>query len=1591
LGDNLILQKKSPKKSTILLKKTMHIEQQPKFLLEPKKRSSEDNTTPINRIQNWIAIYRLTSRQKFNLNHINYSKFLTFVPFALGFSYFLNHFLVSSKNESFFETNLPVLKNFQPKIKLETIEYIAKDRFLFDSKLNTFEKKSLDLDLASMLNPDKSFLLGQPNFLTKIKKIPIKSYGSDFSASFLNQQVQALEQKNKNFLMDNQKDNKQFTGLCCDFHQLSSGNLSFNQSSIRKLSKILDELPCYLKGLIQLSDFSKPLSFSFPKQTVQKISSHSSFRNLHKKTIISGQNLFSESTTGDKNLLLVKEKRLPLVKDLKSVKNKLFTDLSKYQSTDFAFLEKNQQKNNFYKIRSDFYKKTDQFNNELLALFLEKNVSYPVFEEKERTQRDFDPQNTILRNETDSLFFSFLKDEAISERILHDLEKTEISKDLLTFRTMSGYLYPDMKTRDLEWFLKLQKSKNWTFVGKGKRVKLKTEPSILISGKKPYSYTIKNFPRFLIEIRNLQLRNSEQNKIIYNGPSLVLNLQKSFDWKTLPENNLRSWFHTYLSPSNPLIQRRENFFGNYSSPQFLVDGVFENFSDFTTNSFLRLKLAKDVATKWNTFDWIYEVDSAESVFAPFNCSTQIPSDTAEPPKFVKEENLKGVSLTLSKTEGEHFFPLIQLKQPVFDTKKENFENSSPFFEFGVKGNPDSSFFPNYLNENTFVTKYASGGYKKLISLFSKNQHANLISVDNWEPLTSNSWLVLSQLSFAVFSFQILKSLADNYGRELLGYLLDLVAALGILDDSLKQQIEILTGQRNKGFRVVLQSRKKFNDIVGIQKLLLEIYEVVLFLRNSARDFTLSKTLPHGILLTGPPGTGKTLLVQAIAGEAKVPVIVLSGSSLIEPGESSSFKLQMVFQEARQLSPCIVFIDEIDTLSAKRSQLVQNPMATDAGFESFLESLILESKMFFQKTTNKTGFVLKESNKKNKDTEKQNKNPVHSNSEQKEKQLSLLSQLLIELDGIQGRDGVVVIGATNRPEVLDPALLRPGRFDKILQVGLPDQQKRVEILQFYGQNLGYQKDLPWNYLGERTAGFTAADLATLMNESTIKAILNQTNHTIQTIEHGIDRLTTSESEKYTVFKTNKNFNKTIKLPSILISSKMAILRLAYYQAGKIILSYMLETHPKSLIACLWPRRPTIRSIQITTNLQNSLFQFARLCEITDRLVGCYAGKAAEFLFLQKFGSKNKNVVENQKITSRSFLKNKKLQNLVGDQNFVLMNENASTLGLEDLFFAQKLVYFLLEDCGFYSKKSHIQQTITMLANVNMRELNQNVEKIDLYNSLVERIQSPPIVEAIEAETSSLKSKKENQNIDLNEQVHYSIPWWQQEISDELEFKIKNPGNGSRLYLYNPERTQRNPEWLPSDEFYHSISGLKNVKRAFANIQRVKKQKSGSKKREKKGLSKKTGSFSTKTPVLRNKLKEKSRIDVQKTAKLDIQQETSRQQGAVIWNDVSKISRDYSAQSLVLQSFNKAFGILNENRELLDRLVIELLYQEVLRKPDIENLLTEFEIIQKNKVGDQTQNQTDLINQVQFLDSSWGKKSRKPLPRWIDFAGLKEKTT
>ncbi len=226
---------------------------------------------------------------------------------------------------------------------------------------------------------------------------------------------------------------------------------------------------------------------------------------------------------------------------------------------------------------------------------------------------------------------------------------------------------------------------------------------------------------------------------------------------------------------------------------------------------------------------------------------------------------------------------------------------------------------------------------------------------------------------------------------------------------------------------------KFSDVAGVDEAENELREIVEFLRTPKKYTSIGGRIPKGVLLVGPPGTGKTLLARAVAGEAGVPFFSLSGSEFVEMFVGvGAARVRDLFGQAENKAPCIVFIDELDALGKVRSQ---SPMGS------------------------------------------------HEEREQ------TLNQLLAEMDGFDARKGVIIMGATNRPEVLDPALLRPGRFDRQVLVDKPDIKGREEILRIHIKNVKVADSVDFKVIAARTAGFAGADLANLVNEAALLAARN----------------------------------------------------------------------------------------------------------------------------------------------------------------------------------------------------------------------------------------------------------------------------------------------------------------------------------------------------------------------------------------------------------------------------------------------------------------------------------------------------------------------
>ncbi|MGB8687445.1 MAG: ATP-dependent zinc metalloprotease FtsH3 [Microcoleus sp.] len=254
-----------------------------------------------------------------------------------------------------------------------------------------------------------------------------------------------------------------------------------------------------------------------------------------------------------------------------------------------------------------------------------------------------------------------------------------------------------------------------------------------------------------------------------------------------------------------------------------------------------------------------------------------------------------------------------------------------------------------------------------------------------------------------------------------------------------------------------QTQVTFSDVAGIEQAKLELAEVVDFLKNADRFTAVGAKIPKGVLLVGPPGTGKTLLAKAVAGEAGVPFFSISGSEFVEMfvGVGAS-RVRDLFEQAKSNAPCIVFIDEIDAVGRQRG----------AGMGG-------------------------------------------GNDEREQ----TLNQLLTEMDGFEGNTGIIIIAATNRPDVLDSALLRPGRFDRQVVVDRPDFAGRLEILNVHARGKTLSKDVDLEKIARRTPGFTGADLANLLNESAILAARrNLTEVSMDEVNDAIDRVLAGPEKK-----------------------------------------------------------------------------------------------------------------------------------------------------------------------------------------------------------------------------------------------------------------------------------------------------------------------------------------------------------------------------------------------------------------------------------------------------------------------------------------------
>ena len=358
------------------------------------------------------------------------------------------------------------------------------------------------------------------------------------------------------------------------------------------------------------------------------------------------------------------------------------------------------------------------------------------------------------------------------------------------------------------------------------------------------------------------------------------------------------------------------------------------------------------------------------------------------------------------------------------------------------------------------------------------------------------------------------------------------------------------GDKGKIYDAETSKQKiRFDDVAGLDEEKQEMLEIVQFLKEPKKFNEMGAKIPKGVLLYGKPGTGKTLIAKAIAGEANVPFISMSGSEFIEmfAGLGAS-RVRKLFEKARKVAPCIVFIDEIDAIGSRR--------ANGSGAET---------------ENNQT-----------------------------------LNQLLVEMDGFDTEETIIVLAATNRPEMLDKALLRPGRFDRQITINVPDKRGREEILKIHSKDKKFAENVNLGTIAEDTAGLTGAELSNILNEAAILATINEHEVICQDdIEEAFKKVTIG------LQKTSRVYSEKDKRIT------------AYHEAGHAVVSRYLETQEPVKEISIIPRG---MAGGYTMNKTNEDKNYISKTEMEERLMVLMAGRAAEKILIHDISTGASNDFE-----------------------------------------------------------------------------------------------------------------------------------------------------------------------------------------------------------------------------------------------------------------------------------------------------------------------------------------------------------------------------
>lgn len=454
-----------------------------------------------------------------------------------------------------------------------------------------------------------------------------------------------------------------------------------------------------------------------------------------------------------------------------------------------------------------------------------------------------------------------------------------------------------------------------------------------------------------------------------------------------------------------------------------------------------------------------------------------------------------------------------------------------------------------ITPNSFVTK-VEGSYKKN----SKGDKVNFTTI---VPKTDKELDSLTQiLEDKNVKIKVTDSESDNMIWNILGSILPYVILFGGMFWVFKN-VNGAAGGNNKAFefgnsraKLERNSKTRFTDVAGADEEKEELTELVAFLKNPKKFTEMGAKIPRGVLLVGPPGTGKTLLARAVAGEANVPFYSISGSEFVEMFVGvGAGRVRDMFKKAKENAPCIIFIDEIDAVGRQRGTGVGGG---------------------------------------------------HDEREQ------TLNQLLVEMDGFEGNEGVIILAATNRADVLDPALLRPGRFDRQIRVSNPDKRARSQILKVHARNKHFAPDVDFDNIAQRTPGFSGAELANVLNEAALLAV--RSGHqmiTLSDVDEAIDRVIGGPAKKSRKYTEHER-----KL-------------VAYHETGHAIIGLSLEDANQVQKVTIVPRGDA-GGYNLMTPREETYFSTKK--QLLATITGYMGGRTAEEIFFGDVSSGAHNDIE-----------------------------------------------------------------------------------------------------------------------------------------------------------------------------------------------------------------------------------------------------------------------------------------------------------------------------------------------------------------------------